>query len=175
MDAGVGALQIDCREWLVKYPQLKNYRIEVMPPTGDFYFAVTTMKDGILTWHLSQADTLAAGDGRFQVVAIGDNGERKTSDHPVMSVVDIIPGTANENPPDGFEVWADKVAQNAGVAEQAAETAEQAADRAEAAVSSSGYVFFEVNDAGHLIMTKTESVSNLDFRLNNGRLEAIYG
>ena len=135
MDAGVGALQIDCREWLDKYPQLKNYRIEVMPPTGDFYFAVTTMEDGILTWHLSQADTLAAGDGRFQVVAIGDDGERKTSDHPVISVVDIIPGPADENPPDGFEVWTDKVAQNAGVAEQAAETAEQAADRAESAAN----------------------------------------
>ena len=93
-----------------KYPQLTNYRIEVMSPAGDFYFAVTTMKDGILTWHLSQADTLAAGDGRFQVVAIGDNGERKTSAHPVMSIVDIIPGSADEDPPKGFEIWADKVA-----------------------------------------------------------------
>ena len=56
-----------------------------------------------------------------------------------------------------------------------AERSEAAADRAEQMAATNGYVFFEVNDNGHLIMTKTENVGNLDFRLNEGRLEVIYG
>ena len=74
---------------------------------------------------------------------------------------------------------ADKSAENAAgsadAAEKSAEAAKQSADRAEEAVTSSGYVFFDIDSAGHLVMTKTENVNELDFRLNNGRLEVLYG
>lgn len=74
---------------------------------------------------------------------------------------------------------ADNAAQAAGKfhegAAQSAKQAEIAADRAEQAAATNGYVFFEVDDRGHLIMTKTENVGNLDFRLNDGRLEVVYG
>lgn len=68
-------------------------------------------------------------------------------------------------------VEASAAAENANAA---AENANAAADRAEQAAKENGYVFFEIDAAGHLIMTKTENVENLDFRLENGRLEVVY-
>lgn len=60
-------------------------------------------------------------------------------------------------------------------AANSAVNAQMSADRAQEAVTSSGYVFFDIDDAGHLIMTKTENVESLDFRLVKGRLEVVYG
>lgn len=71
---------------------------------------------------------------------------------------------------------ANSAANSAANSELSARTSADAAARsAEQAAATHGYVFFEINDAGRLIMTKTESVETLDFQMKNGRLEAVYG
>lgn len=50
-----------------------------------------------------------------------------------------------------------------------AEQAEDAADRAEQAAGQAGYMFFEIDENGHLILTRTEN-TNVDFYLSNGHL-----
>lgn len=52
---------------------------------------------------------------------------------------------------------------------EAAEDAEDAADRAEQAAGQAGYMFFEIDENGHLILTRTEN-TNVDFYLSNGHL-----
>lgn len=47
--------------------------------------------------------------------------------------------------------------------------AEDAADRAEQAAGQAGYMFVEIDENGHLILTRTEN-TNVDFYLSNGHL-----
>lgn len=47
--------------------------------------------------------------------------------------------------------------------------AEDAADRAEQAAAQAGYMFVEIDENGHLILTRTEN-TNVDFYLSNGHL-----
>ena len=61
-------------------------------------------------------------------------------------------------------------------AEDAKEDAAASANLAQQAADSTGYMFFNINSAGHLIMTRTENVTgDISFELRNGRLYAIYG
>ena len=50
-----------------------------------------------------------------------------------------------------------------------AEQAEDAADRAEQAAWQAGYMFFEIDENGHLIYTRADNV-RVDFYLSNGHL-----
>lgn len=73
-------------------------------------------------------------------------------------------------------VSAEASARDANSAADSAALSARSADRAAEAVTSSGYVFFDINGEGELVMTKTANVDELDFRLNdNGELEVIYG
>ena len=61
-------------------------------------------------------------------------------------------------------------------AEDAKEDAAASANLAQQAAEATGYMFFNINSAGHLIMTRTENVTgDINFELRNGRLYAIYG
>ena len=61
-------------------------------------------------------------------------------------------------------------------AEDAKDAAEASANLAQQAADATGYMFFNINSAGHLIMTRTENVTgDISFELRNGRLYAIYG
>lgn len=52
-----------------------------------------------------------------------------------------------------------------------AAAASVSADRAEQAARDAGYMFFEIDNRGHLIYTRTDNV-NIDFEIINGRLKA---
>ena len=57
-------------------------------------------------------------------------------------------------------------------AAQSATTAERYAGLAEQVAAKNGFVYFEVNENGHLIETRADNVSEeLKFQLNAGRLE----
>ena len=124
-DAGYNAIQIDCNEWLTLYPQLTDYRIEVISPSGEIYFADTTMQGGVITWKLTARDTFQVGNGQYQVVAVGGNGERKTSSHPKITILEIANGTDADVPPDLSDAWTDTVIRNANAAIDAAEISKQ--------------------------------------------------
>lgn len=63
--------------------------------------------------------------------------------------------------------------------EEAAKTSEEnaasSANRAEQTAASAGWLEMEINDAGHLIYTRTETVDAIDFEMTNGRLIVNYG
>lgn len=69
---------------------------------------------------------------------------------------------------------AEQAEADADRAEDAADKAEREADKAEQAAANAGYMFFHINDAGHLIYERTPN-TEVDFYLNNGHLfvEAI--
>lgn len=56
---------------------------------------------------------------------------------------------------------------NAKLSEDAAA---ESAEQAEQTAAQSGFMFFNINDAGHLIMRHTQSVDEVDFELVNGHL-----
>lgn len=125
-DGGVQIVRIDCTEWSEAYPNLTYYRIEVTSPNGLVYIPVTRMEGNVLIWPITQSDTATSGEGMYQVVATGADGEQKTSDHPKLYILPVMPGTAQETPPAPSQPWVDQVL-------NAAERAEESADKAETA------------------------------------------
>lgn len=67
------------------------------------------------------------------------------------------------------EGFADDAEEQAGIAQNAANTASQAADKAEQSAGQSGYMYFYIDENGHLIYTHTSNV-DVDFILENGHL-----
>lgn len=67
------------------------------------------------------------------------------------------------------EGFADDAEEQAGIAQDAANTASQAADKAEQSAGQSGYMYFYIDENGHLIYTHTSNV-DVDFILENGHL-----
>lgn len=66
-------------------------------------------------------------------------------------------------------------AQSAENAATSATEAAQSADRAEMVAAESGWFDVDVNDAGHLIYTRSSNVDNIDFEMEEGRLIVNYG
>ena len=127
MDNAVDEVLIDCTAWLRTYPDLTSYRVEIKSPQDVVYISASAKMDGdVLRWLITDSDTGVSGDGRYQVVATGVNGERKTSTPTLLRIKEIIPGTATETPPDPAKPWVDKVMDAAERAEAAAERAENA-------------------------------------------------
>lgn len=103
------------------------------------------MLGNVLVWTIGSDDTSEAGEGEYQVVAMGRNGEKKTSSHQALIVRDTMAGSGSNRPPDPSKPWTDKVYAAAKEAEEAMRNAmeavrraEAAADRAEQAGSGSG-------------------------------------
>lgn len=67
------------------------------------------------------------------------------------------------------EGFADDAEEQAGIAQNAADTASQAADKAEQSAGQSGYMYFYIDENGHLIYTHTSNV-DVNFVLENGHL-----
>ena len=132
LDNLVDEILIDCSMWCKVYPELTKYRVEIKSPAGITYISTSTKFDNnVLCWTIEDSDTGVVGEGEYQVVATGENGERKTSVPNILKIQRIISDTMSETPPDPSKPWVDKVI-------EAADRAEEAANRAENAASSGG-------------------------------------
>lgn len=129
-DGNVEVVEIDCTAWRRAYPHLTDYRIEVTSPDGVVYMPHVTFDGDVLSWTITQSDTAAKGDGEYQVVATGADGQKKTSEHMPVTVLSVMPGTASDTPPSPSQLWVDKVLDAAKRAEEAAKRAEEAASGA---------------------------------------------
>ena len=126
-DGAADAVEFDVSRWIEAYPALTEYRVEVTSPGGAVYFPEAVDLDGhTLKWTIMPSDTGTAGDGEYQIVATGPNGERKTSASARFVVREIMDGTAGDTPPEPAQPWVDKVLDAAERAEAAAERAENA-------------------------------------------------
>lgn len=119
-DGAADVIEFDVGRWIEAYPALTEYRVEVTGPGGAVYFPETVNLDGhVLKWTIMPSDTGAAGNGEYQIVATGSNGERKTSASARFVVREIMEGTAGETPPDPAQPWVDKVVRAAQKVEDA--------------------------------------------------------
>lgn len=126
LDSGVRDIVIDCSSWMKSCPSLTDFRIEVTSPSGIVYLPSVRMDGYKLIWPITNNDTAEVGHGMYQVVATGKNGERKTSAHPDLYIISVMPGAASDCPPSPSQPWVDKVVEAADRAEAAAERAENA-------------------------------------------------
>lgn len=137
LDNETNEVIIDCGAWFVEYPQLKHYRIEVEPPEGDPYVAPEVVMQGAeLVWTITSSDTATVGAGRYQVVALGDDGERKTSKPTKLVVKEIIEGSENGEPPEPQQQWYDKLLTEINEVLEIVEGSKASIDAANEAVSS---------------------------------------
>lgn len=145
LDNAVQEVRIDCASWRSRHPALLEYRIEVTSPNGLVYLPAVHMDGDVLIWPITNGDTSVKGTGEYQVVAVGADGQRKTSAHHNLFVPAIMGGTAGEVP-EPSQGWVDNVVDSADRAEEAATRAEEAAKRAEEALPD-----FGVEHAGKLL------------------------
>lgn len=126
LDGGVDEVEFDCSRWLERYPKLTYYRVETTNPAGIVYLPERVeMKDGRLIWTIMPSDTAIEGEGRYQIVATGKNGERRTSANCTVIIKNIMPGTADGTPPEASKPWVEQVIEAAKRAEDAALKAEE--------------------------------------------------
>lgn len=125
LDGGVDTVEFDCHGWLKRYPELTDYRVEVTNPAGDAYHPEKVeMQDGRLIWTIMPSDTAIEGEGMYQIVATGKNGERKTSANCATIIKNIMPEAPSGAPPEAAQTWLDQAINAARRAEEAARKAE---------------------------------------------------
>lgn len=128
MDNLTGIVEVDSTAWMTAYPELTRYTLAVTPPDGTPYFAPTEMEGTILRWIVRREDTAKAGEGSYQIIGTGENGEQKSTDFYPLYIYRNMPGLdgASETPPEAALAWVSKVLDAADRAEEAAERAENA-------------------------------------------------
>lgn len=95
------------------------------------------------------------------------NRAEKKADQVILDTVAAREATAASEESAGRSAAA--AAESAKNAADSEHASAHSADLAEQAAAQSGYMFFEINDSGHLIYHRTDNVS-VDFTLENGRL-----
>ena len=134
-ETGVTDIRIDCTDWLEKWPGMAisaMYR----PPNGEPYIVLTEMIGNSLVWHVSDADTAAAGTGRLELTGIAE-GKRKLSALVDVQVARRLEGAAGPMP-EAAKPWADEVMAAAATVEQSAKEAKAAAVSAGEHAASAG-------------------------------------
>lgn len=127
LDSGTLNVIFDVSEWQSAYPDLVQYHIEVSAPSGIIYLPTDVKLEGNkLVWPITAADTAIDGNGAYQIVATGKDGQRKTSDTRSLYVGKILDGTDASDPPEPSKPWVDAVLDAADRAEEAAKRAESA-------------------------------------------------
>ena len=132
-------------------------------------------------WQVADTDLGTGGNGKCQLVY--QVGEEIVAKSPVYKTLAESSLGDETEPPEDAPGWIMDVLQageNAvDAAERAEDSAESAAESAQTAmesVTNASHIDFEVRDDGHVWMIKTgPAPDDIDFKLTDGRLIAIYG
>lgn len=176
-ETGVYSVRINMGAWMLAFPDITSYEIFVTSPDGEIYPVISYLDGNTLVWEITRENTAVAGKGKYQVLGISLTGTAtKASEAQNYEVFENMPGlTEDIEPPVYAQSWAEQVAFDAQTATNKAHEASVWSMRAEQAAATKGYIFFDIDERGHVIVTKTKNVEELDFRLNEGRLEVVYG
>lgn len=166
IDFSVGA-------WLARFPG-GTIALYIKDPNGGMYLADVKTAEGVASWVVMATDTKVPGYGSLELALIGANGEKKLSAVATtkleMSLVD------SETDAEYMQPWIERAAEIQADTETAARAAAEhaaaasmSADQAAQAAAKSGYMSFEIDDAGHLWYTRTDNV-DVEFALMDGRL-----
>lgn len=142
------------------------------PVTIDGKFAI---------WRVTDADLGTGGNGKCQLIY--QIGEEVVAKSPVYRTL-ASKSLGNEiEPPESASEWIMQVLQAgqdavdaAERAEDSAESAAESAQTAQESTTNASHIDFEVRLDGHVWMIKTgPAPDDIDFKLTDGRLMAIYG
>ena len=150
--------------------------------TDDAPYPCSITIDGkFAVWQVADTDLGTGGNGKCQLVYTV--GEEVVAKSPVYrTIADRSLGNETE-PPEDAPGWIMDVLQAgenavdaAERAEESAKSAEESAKAAEGSVTNASHIDFEVRDDGHVWLIKAGAVpGGIDFKLESGRLVAIYG
>lgn len=182
---------------LKRRPEARLVLLVQRPGECQPYIASTTVVDGWLLWHVSESDTAIEGTGKAEVQArVGtDVVEKSPSGTTVVlpalgcaSTSTCGCGCGETAAPkdwvkemlaaaDAAQLHAEDAAEKAKEAADSAQDAADAADRAEQGALKNGFAVMDIDESGHLILTRTENlVDDLDFEIiNNKNLEVAIG
>lgn len=126
-------IEIDVSTLLSQWPEAVISLLVKRKHDVDPYVANTEVRNGVLYWPITAADTASAGDGKVELRAVCGEVLAKSATGSTRVTASL---TGNEtDPPEAAQGWVDQVLEaGAGVqdsarqAEDAAERAEQAAD-----------------------------------------------
>ena len=150
--------------------------------TDDAPYPCSITIDGkFAVWQVTDGDLGSGGNGKCQLIY--QIGEEVVAKSPVYRTL-ASKSLGNETePPESASDWVLQVIQAGAdavdAAERAEDSAEAAADSAQTAlesVTNASHIDFEVRDDGHIWLIKTgPAPDDIDFKLTDGRLVAIYG
>lgn len=104
-----GAVEIlfDVRPWLDKWPEMTFQVWVTRPAEKEAYPALSQLKDNILYWYVSEADTAIEGTGTVEIRGAMDGVDKRTG--PIATEVRRTSLAATKEPPEGIKPWYDDV------------------------------------------------------------------
>ena len=154
------AVEFDVSDWLARDGSL-SFSVWVTRPgeTEAYQAANATLKDGILYWWPTGADTAIAGEGRVEILAVSAN-RRMLSGWTATSIRETTTETTTDAPVDQ-RPWLDQALLASEEAKAAAASAAASADQAEGVVKKEIATLTEDiarNTAPPIIPTATGSI-----------------
>lgn len=167
----VTEVDFDITSWVEEFGEGAAVLSIRRPGDADPYPQATTQDGHIVKWEVSQTDVAVKGSGEIQLTYTVGGRIKKSAVFGIRIERSL---DATGQVPDPYISWIELMVETGAQVKADADRAEQAADKAEQAAVNAGYMFFHINDAGHLIYERTPN-TQVDFYLDNGHLfvEAI--
>ena len=127
---------------------------------------ITTDAENVV-WNVTNTETARAGSGKAELSYYVGTTLAKSLVWDTLVLPSLSP--APQDPPAPWQSWVDQVLATGAQAGIDAQNAATSADRAEQAAQNAGYMFFAIDDRGHVIYTRTDNV-DVDFEIIDGRL-----
>lgn len=143
------------------------------------YPVATTIEDGVLTWTVSNVDTVNTGKGVAELQYIVEDTLAKSVTYRTYVAASISSST---DVPDAYDTWLDSLTALAAKTQISADEAAASADEAEAyanlaseGAAAKGYFYVEGVD-GSLYFVHTSNVEDISLEDDgSGGLEVVYG
>ena len=167
----VTEVDFDIASWIEEFGEGAAVLSIRRPGDANPYPQQTTQDGHLVKWEVSQTDAAVKGSGEIQLTYTVGGRVKKSAVFGIRIERSL---DATGPVPDPYISWIELMVETGAQVKADADRAEQEADRAEQAAANAGYMFFHINEAGHLIYERTPN-TQVDFYLSNGHLfvEAI--
>ena len=129
-------IEIDVSSLLAQWPEAAISLLVKRKHDADPYVANTKVRDGVLYWPITAADTASAGDGKVELRAVCGEVLAKSATGSTRVTASL---TGNETePPEAAQGWVDQVLEAEASVKESTRQAENAAERAEQAAETLG-------------------------------------
>lgn len=166
-------IEFDVTPFLLKWPDARISLLVKRKRDSQPYVAVTNLKDNVLYWPVTAADTEFAGEGKIEIRAISGDVVAKSATGK-FTVQTSMAGSATDTP-EASQSWVDQVlaagdeaAESAASAKRFAQTAQDAAARLDEQKPPVMYVFITTADMES--GTADKSIEEIVTAVENGRV-----